>query len=184
MAGESFGVVALCSLKRCGWFALASWRLSARRTSTWRIVGDKSPNSADEITRNRSAYWLLTRSRASVEFASSVKVPSLRRLTRSGLIQWRHAASPISLRMRWLTRPQQANTLASSLLSGILLSEIWESCVSGTATASGLLNISPDMNRASTTFAFIFTLVVVRPFAIAIPETRFKVIQRLPIFWS
>jgi len=26
------------------------------------------------------------------------------------------------------------------------------------------------MNRASTTFAFVFALVVVRPFAIAIPE--------------
>jgi hypothetical protein len=38
------------------------------------------------------------------------------------------------------------------------------------------------MNRASTTFAFIFALVVVKPIAFAIPETRFKVTQRLTIF--
>jgi hypothetical protein len=38
------------------------------------------------------------------------------------------------------------------------------------------------MNRASTTFAFIFAFAVVKPFAIAISEARFKVIQRLPIF--
>jgi hypothetical protein len=38
------------------------------------------------------------------------------------------------------------------------------------------------MNRSSTTFAFMFALVVVKPFAFAIPETRFKVTQRLPIF--
>ena len=58
------------------------------------------------ITRNRSAYWLVTRSRASVVLASSVSVPSSRRPKRSGLIQLRQAVSPMSWRMREATRSQ------------------------------------------------------------------------------
>ena len=85
----------------------------ATRTSTFFT----DPYSAAEITRRRSAYWLVTRSRARLEPASSVSVPSCSRLTRRGLIQLRHAASPISCRMRLVTRSQASAGSTSGRLA-------------------------------------------------------------------
>ena len=87
----------------------------------------------------------------SVELASSVSVPSSRRLTRSGLIQLRQAASPISWRMRLVTRAHGSSESPDG--GGLRSISLW-SALAWSKEAVGLLSDGyvwslPDMQYSS-----------------------------------
>ena len=86
-------------------------------------------NSAAEITRNRSAYWLFTRSRARLESASIVSVLFCNAPTRSGLIQLRHAASPRSTRIRTDTFSQHPSRCSCVVSAVSAVVKAFSSCL-------------------------------------------------------